>query len=200
MERAKNNGVEQRILNAALKVVNEVGISGTRMHLIAQKADMVQSNVHYYYKTKDQLMLALQGKVIQQCYEIREQDIKKSEDTLEGRLHIFFKQKKYLITKKREYDFAEMDFLVQGKMNPKIHDCFVESYEQWREEIRGVLSQYCKNLDQASKEMIPYTIVALLQGASVQALVDFKEFEIDAYFEHCEQMILGYLKSFGEPV
>ena len=43
---------EERILNAALKVVNDVTISGTRMHLIAEKADMVQSNVHYYYKNK----------------------------------------------------------------------------------------------------------------------------------------------------
>ena len=31
---------EERILNAALKVVNDVTISGTRMHLIADKADM----------------------------------------------------------------------------------------------------------------------------------------------------------------
>ena len=31
---------EERILNAALKVVNDVTISGTRMHLIAEKADM----------------------------------------------------------------------------------------------------------------------------------------------------------------
>ena len=41
---------EERILKAALKVVNEVTINGTRMHLIAEKAGMVQSNIHYYYK------------------------------------------------------------------------------------------------------------------------------------------------------
>ena len=45
---------EERILNAALKVVNDVTISGTRMHLIANKADMVQTNVHYDYKTKQE--------------------------------------------------------------------------------------------------------------------------------------------------
>lgn len=52
---------EERILNAALKVVNDVTISGTRMHLIADKADMVQSNVHYYYKTKQDLLKRLPG-------------------------------------------------------------------------------------------------------------------------------------------
>lgn len=51
---------EERILNAALKVVNEATISGTRMHLIAEKADMVQSKVHYYYKTKQALLEGLQ--------------------------------------------------------------------------------------------------------------------------------------------
>jgi len=195
MDQSKNNGVEDKILNAALKVVNEETISGTRMHLIAAKAAMGQSNVHYYYKTKDELMLALQEKVLQECYEIRAQDVKKCEDTLESQLHIFFQQKKYLIVKKKDYDFAEMDFIIQGKMNRKIHDRFVDSYDQWREDIREVIVTYCPEITQNDKEMIPYMVVSLLQGASVQALVDFKDFEVDAYFENCEKMVLSYIKS-----
>ena len=63
---------EERILNAALKVVNDVTISGTRMHLIAEKADMVQSNVHYYYKTKQELLKGLQEWIL----EASEQELK----------------------------------------------------------------------------------------------------------------------------
>lgn len=37
----------EKVLKAALKVVNQATISGTRMHQIAEEADMVQSNVHY---------------------------------------------------------------------------------------------------------------------------------------------------------
>ena len=80
---------EERILNAALKVVNYVTISGTRMHLIAEKADMVQSNVHYYYKTKQELLKGLQEWILEECYDMQQVSKKSSKDTLEDQLHIF---------------------------------------------------------------------------------------------------------------
>ena len=55
---------EDKVLDAALQIVKEKTISGTRMHLIAEEANMVQSNVHYYFKTKNDLMIALQKKVL----------------------------------------------------------------------------------------------------------------------------------------
>lgn len=196
MDNSKMTDTQERILNAALKVINEETISGTRMHLIAQKAEVVQSNVHYYYKTKQDLLLALQEKVLEECYEIREQDKKKSQDTLESQLHIFFQQKKNLICRRKEYDFAEMDFLIQGKMNEKIHERFVESYEQWRDDIREVIIRYCPGLDEQAKETIPYMIVSMMQGVSLQVLVDEKGVDVDACFAACEELLLHYLKQY----
>lgn len=196
MDNNKGTDTRERILNAALKVINEETISGTRMHLIADKADVVQSNVHYYYETKQDLLLALQEKVLTECYEIRRQDKKKSRDTLEGQLHIFFQQKKHLILKKTEYDFAEMDFLIQGKMNEKIHQRFVESYEQWRDDIREVIIRYCPGIDEQTKETLPFVIVSMLQGASLQALVDQKMFDVEECFAKCEELLLHYLKQY----
>ena len=196
MDNSKGTDTRERILNAALKVINEETISGTRMHLIAEKADVVQSNVHYYYETKQDLLLALQEKVLTECYEIRRQDKKKSRDTLESQLHIFFQQKKHLILKKAEYDFAEMDFLIQGKMNEKIHQRFVESYEQWRDDIREVIIRYCPGIDEQTKETLPFVIVSMLQGASLQALVDQKMFDVEECFAKCEELLLHYLKQY----
>ena len=62
---------EEKILTAALKVINRETISGTRIHLIAKEADVAQSNVHYYYKTKQDLMDSLQERVLEECYDIR---------------------------------------------------------------------------------------------------------------------------------
>lgn len=196
MDQVRGADTQERILNAALKVINAETISGTRMHLIAQKADVVQSNVHYYYKTKQDLLLALQEKVLEQCYEIRDQDRKKSEDTLKSQLHIFFQQKKHLISKRKEYDFAELDFLIQGKNDDKIHHRFMESYEQWRDDIREVIIRYCPRMDEETKETLPYVIVAMMQGASLQALVEENGFDVDVFFAKCEEMLLGYLKQY----
>ena len=155
---------EERILNAALKVVNDVTISGTRMHLIADKADMVQSNVHYYYKTKQDLLKRLQEWILEECYDMQQVSKKSSKDTLEDQLHIFFQQKKTLLTKKKEYDFAELDFLVQTRIDADIRARFQEAYAVWRDNIRAIIILFCPNMEETDKELIPYTAVSLLEG------------------------------------
>ena len=165
---------EERILNAALKVVNDVTISGTRMHLIAEKADMVQSNVHYYYKTKQELLKGLQEWILEECYDMQQVSKNSSKDSLEDQLHIFFQQKKILLTKKNEYDFAEIDFLVQTRIDADIRARFQEAYAVWRDNIREIIIRFCPNMDETDKELIPYMAVSLLEGASIQVLVDGK--------------------------
>lgn len=185
----------KRVLNAALDVVNKDTISGTRMHLIAEQAGMVQSNVHYYYKTKNDLMLALQEYIFEECYEIRRIEKSCSKDDLESQLDVFINQKKKLILEKNKYDFAEIDFWVQSKSNRDIYLNFVESYEKWREEIRIILKTYCPSLDEKSLEILPYTLVSLLQGATIQYFISDTNFDIDTYFETCKHMMLNQIKS-----
>ncbi len=185
----------KRIMNAALDVVNKQTIAGTRMHLIAERAKMVQSNVHYYYKTKNELMSALQEYIFEECYDARRKEKKHSKDTLESQLNVFINQKKRLILTKHKYDFAEIDFLVQSKSNEEIHVKFDESYTKWRREIREVLEKYCPWLDDKSKELLPYTLVSLLQGATIQHLINKEEFDVEGYFEQCKQMMLSQIES-----
>lgn len=185
---------EERILNAALKVVNDVTISGTRMHLIAEKADMVQSNVHYYYKTKQELLKGLQEWILEECYDMQQVSKKSSKDTLEDQLHIFFQQKKILLTKKKEYDFAEIDFLVQTRIDADIRARFQEAYAVWRDNIREIIIRFCPNMDETDKELIPYMAVSLLEGASIQVLVDGKGFDADSYFAYAEEMVLEQIR------
>lgn len=185
----------KRIMNAALDVVNKQTIAGTRMHLIADRAKMVQSNVHYYYKTKNELMLALQEYIFEECYDARRKEKKHSKDTLESQLEVFINQKKRLILTKHKYDFAEIDFWVQSKSNEEVHENFDESYTKWRREIREVLEKYCPWLDDKSKELLPYTLVSLLQGATIQYLINKEEFDIEGYFDQCKQMMLSQINS-----
>lgn len=185
---------EEKILNAALKVVNEVTISGTRMRLIADKADMVQSNVHYYYKTKQDLLEGLQERVLEEFYSIRREHKKKSEDTLIAQLHIFFQQKKYMIMKKKDYDFAELNFIVQSKINKKIKARFQEAYREWQDSIREIIVRYCPEMEESDKEIIPYLVVSLLEGASVQVFVDGRDFDADSYFDTAEKMVREYIE------
>lgn len=182
--------MEERILRAALKVVNECTISGTRMHLIADRADMVQSNVHYYYKTKNDLLIALQAYVENEFYTVRLNDRKKAGDNLRDQLDVFFRQKKAMLGKRREFDFAELDFIVQTRINRVIREYFQENFTNWRDEIREIIIRYCPEMPDEDREIIPYLVVSLLEGASIQFTIDPRDFDVDAYMDAAERMVL----------
>lgn len=189
------SNTNEKILKAALKVVDQATISGTRMHLIAEEAEMVQSNVHYYYKTKEDLLEGLQEYVLDGFYTLQDTLRKKSGDTLEEQLHVFFQHKKQVIIEKRDYDFAGLDFIVQSKINPTIQGRFQRFYMEWRDSIREILIRFCPDMDEKEKRSIPYMAVSLLEGASIQILVDNKDFDVDGYFEMAEEIILGHIKN-----
>lgn len=185
---------EERILTAALKVVNEVTVSGTRMHLIAEKAGMVQSNIHYYYKTKELLLDGLLEFILDEFHQYQNKRKTSVEKTLESELHVYFEQKKYFLSKKKEYDYAELNFIVQSKIDKRVRQRFEEAYTEWRDNIRAIIIKYCPDMDEDYKEMIPYLAVSLLEGATIQALLNQKGFDIDGYFEMAEQTILNQIR------
>ncbi len=187
--------MEERILRAALKVVNECTISGTRMHLIADRADMVQSNVHYYYKTKNDLLIALQAYVENEFYRVRLNDRKKAGDDLKDQLDVFFRQKKAMLGKRREFDFAELDFIVQTRINRVIREYFQENFTNWRDEIREIIIRYCPGMPDEDREIIPYLVVSLLEGASIQFTIDPRDFDVDAYMDAAERMVLDRISA-----
>lgn len=194
-ELTEYSAIEERILKAALKVVNECTISGTRMHLIADRADMVQSNVHYYYKTKNDLLIALQTYVENEFYRVRMNDRKKAADNLEDQLDVFFRQKRVMLAKRREFDFAELDFIVQTRINRVIREYFQENFTDWRDEIREIIIRYCPNMPDQDREIIPYLVVSLLEGASIQFTIDPRDFDADAYLDAAKEMVLERIRA-----
>ena len=187
---------EERILDAALKVVEDYTISGTRMHLIAEKAEMFPSNIHYYYRTKDELLLALQQKVLNKCLKLRDDIRVHTVDTLESQLNVFFEQKKVFIMEYREFDYAEIDFWVQGRVNSNIKKGFADSFSGWREEIRQVLEKYIPDVQDEAKVYLAAHIVSILEGATIQYLMDENSFDLDKYFAIGKKMILTMIKEY----
>ncbi len=181
---------EDKVLDAALRIVKEKTISGTRMHLIAEEANMVQSNVHYYFKTKNDLMIALQKKVLRRCIELRKKLSLSCGDSLESQLDTFFKQKLDFILEEKEYDFAEIDFWIQGRINEPMRKEFCKSFEGWRNEIGVLLDKYAPELSKEKRQYIPFMLVSMLEGGSLQYLIDEGNFDIHAYFDFCKQQVL----------
>lgn len=191
----KSLKAENRIMDAALEVVKENTISGTRMHLIAEKADMVQSNLHYYYKTKDDLMYGLQKRVLSRCKEIKKELREHAEDTLESQLDVFMKQKMIFVFEEKQYDFAEIDFWVQSRINEKIRMDFAESFNDWRKDIGDILDRYAGDIQVEKRRHLPHIILALLEGVTLQYLVDEDSMNVEEYFNEVKELIMIKIES-----
>lgn len=190
----KNN--EEKILDATLRVIESHTISGTRISLIAKEADMLQSNVLYYYKTKEEILVAMQKRILDIFPKLREELRNNTEDTLESALEVFSKNEENLLKNFPEYNHAEMDFWVQSRTDEDTRERFSQSYDLWRQEIRDVLVKYVPNLPDNLKEILPAQYVSMLEGFTIQYLIDENKIDMTEYFALSRQLILNMVKPY----
>ncbi|WP_026508784.1 TetR/AcrR family transcriptional regulator [Butyrivibrio sp. MC2013] len=190
----KNN--EEKILEATLRVMEAHTISGTRISLIAKEADMLQSNVLYYYKTKEEILIALQKKILGNFPKLREELREGAEDTLESALDIFTENEIHLIENFPEYNHAEMDFWVQSRVDEDTRQRFAESYSLWRQEIGQVLDRYVPGLPDDIRQYLPAQYVSMLEGATIQYLIDEDSIDLRQYFEMSKQIVLKMVEAY----
>ena len=190
----KNN--EEKILDATLRVIESHTISGTRISLIAKEADMLQSNVLYYYKTKEEILVAMQKRIMDIFPKLREELRNNTEDTLESALEVFSKNEENLLKNFPEYNHAEMDFWVQSRTDEDTRTRFSQSYDLWRQEIRDVLVKYVPDLPDNLKEILPAQYVSMLEGFTIQYLIDENKIDMTEYFALSRQLILNMVKPY----
>lgn len=190
----KNN--EEKILDATLRVIESHTISGTRISLIAKEADMLQSNVLYYYKTKEEILVAMQKRILDIFPKLREELRDNTEDTLESALEVFSRNEENLLKNFPEYNHAEMDFWVQSRTDEDTRERFAQSYNLWRQEIRDVLDKYVPDLPKDLKDILPAQYVSMLEGFTIQYLIDEKNIDMTEYFAMSRQLILNTVKPY----
>lgn len=190
----KNN--EEKILDATLRVIESHTISGTRISLIAKEADMLQSNVLYYYKTKEEILVAMQKRILDIFPKLREELRDNTEDTLESALEVFSKNEENLLKNFPEYNHAEMDFWVQSRTDEDTRVRFADSYNLWRQEIREVLEKYVPDLPDNLKNILPAQYVSMLEGFTIQYLIDEKNMDMSEYFAMSRELILNTVKPY----
>lgn len=184
--------IDKRILDAAIKVVAREKISGTRMHMIAKDANMSQANLHYHFATKNDIMIALLDNMQEQFSNDRKNYIDLENRTAVENLEGFFEQKKHDIIDNKEFEYAQLDYWVQGTVNEEIRAKFQNTFNIWRNNISEVLhkGELKFAIDDSEKAMMPFIIISLMMGASLQYLIDEGKFDLDSYFNIAKKLVL----------
>ncbi len=183
--------VNKKILKAALEVVSKEKISGTRMHMIAKEANMSQANLHYHFSTKNDIMIGLLNSIQEEFSKGRKNYIDTENKSVTENIQGFFEQKKddILINKKMEY--TQIDYWVQGTVNEEVRTIFQNTFNIWRKSIEDILPEaYKERLDEKTIRNIPFAMISLMLGASLQYLIDEGKFDLDEYFQVAEKMVL----------
>lgn len=189
----KEEPTKESILEAALDVIEDKAISGTRLRLIAERAGLFQSNIHYYFRSKRELLLAVQKKVLNKCIEIRNSLEEEADDTLDARLNVFIRQKKEFILNMTKYDYAEIDFWVQARGDEDIRREFCRSFRNWRCDIKDILRPCAPGAEEEQLDLCAAMFVSLMEGATIQYLIDPDAFELDIYFSTARDAVKAHL-------
>jgi len=183
--------VEEHIVASALTVLTNHTISGTRMHLIAEEAGIVASNIHYYFKTKKDLLYAVLAEIQRRSSARRELIMAQVEPSLKGKLSGFFTSKQILIEEDRECDISQFDFWVQGlAADAELKQRFQRSLAIWRSDIMQVLDEFMPDMEKSKKDLLTYIMVSMMMGASMQYYYNPEALNLDAYFSACLDMVL----------
>jgi AcrR family transcriptional regulator len=188
----ENSKIDPRqiILDAALEVVAENKISGTRMRLIAEQAGMSQGNLHYYFTTKDDLLVALLKTISQRFVDERKTMLAQTNLSLEDRLFSFFDQEKQTIRRRKEM-YVLFDFWVQSTTNPLFRELMQNDYRIWRHDIETALTGAGggESIHTPGRAAIPALMASLMDGAALQYMIDEDAFDLDVYFVQAQKMI-----------
>lgn len=186
----------EKILDATLEVIAREKISGTRMHLIAKEAGMTQSNLHYYFPTKNDLLIALLNRLQEGFSEQRQKVVDPNEKSFTENIHAIFDEKKEVTLHNKKLDYVQFDYWVQGTVDPEVRATFQKTFEIWRNDIQNVLTHgRTTEIPDSVQRIIPYLMVSIMMGASMQYLIDEERMDLNEYFAMAETMILGLFDS-----
>jgi hypothetical protein len=85
---------------------------------------------------------------------------------------------------------------VQGTADPEIREKFKAAFDIWIKNITEVLKQepHFEADKSGQNGMLPYLIVSIMMGASMQYLMDEGKFDLNDYFAAAEKMVVNFLR------
>ena len=191
-----NNMAEQLILKAAMEVIAEATIGGVRMRLIAEKAGTSQANLHYYYKTKRELLMAVLAELQKNFAEERRRTNGQKIADLKENLDLFFEQKKDIIRNQPVIDFVQFNYWTYACFDKKVRDIIFDLNESWRVSIQEVIHQHAPSVSEEHQQLLSYMMVSMMLGASIQYLYRSDTMDLDRYFELCETTLVDQIQKF----
>ena len=151
---------------------------------------MAASNLHYHFKTKHDLLLALLAEIQDRFHLERGTIMLQEAHSLRERLAVFFEQKKALILEQPRYDKVQFDFWLLGQSDETVKQDFRRSFDHWRGHLVDSMLEFYPQMKPEYARDLSYVLVSMMMGASMQYL-NGDGVSLDRYFSRCLDMVIG---------
>ena len=173
----------EKILNAAFTVLSRQGYENTSIKEIAEEARVAQGLVHYYFKTKQLLVLEVLAFVCQKV----ELGVEGEAGALEA-----FEQTKTMLKDSRDSNALYIQLIGVSLHDAEIGAAIKEFVTTERTHIEGIARQVLaeREADPAPARGIAGVVWAAILGIMIQGLVD-REFDTDEAVDALAAMSLS---------
>jgi TetR/AcrR family transcriptional regulator, fatty acid metabolism regulator protein len=192
---AKGDTKRDELINATLQCIYNLGAEEVSMRCIAREANVNQATVHYYFQTKDNLLLeCIQALFDQFIFDIERQY--HASDPPEKKLDAIFHAGRTYVSKQRELFVIFMHCWALSMRNPVMHKKFSELYDTITGVIEKILTEGVRKEAFHKVEITTLSnyIVAFVEGVGCQWLMTSGAFDLNQLFEifiaDCKRLIV----------
>jgi AcrR family transcriptional regulator len=190
---------KEQIVEAAVAVIAEKGLHNVSLSEIEKKVGMARGQLTYYFKHKEDILLAVFDRVLQLMYQrlgrppgVDEQDCPKSG----------WEITKYLLETmltrpplSPEFHCLQYTFLSQIGYRKDFRERLAQLYNEWRTNMAAGLTA---DLEKGGRRKVPpramaTLIQAILHGLTMQAAADPEAFDCREMLELCQDVLGSYL-------
>ncbi len=187
----EENSKKDEIINALFTCIYENGISGISMRQIAQQAGINLGSLHYYFKSKENLLIEF-NKVLFDRF-IRDVEARYNpSDSPEIKLDAFLYGGRDFVTHQRELFIVLIDAWSASIRNPAMQKTFSDLYEKLAKVMDDILEEGMKTgmFNKVKKETLSRAYVSFVEGTGLNWHMSSDAFSAEAQFE----IMIRYLK------
>ena len=178
---------EKKILESAIVLFGDKGLHATKVEDVAKKAKISKGLVYFYYKSKEDLYMAITKKGIEELKEVFNKSFGKGKDKTGIEVMTDLVNGYFLfVQEKKVFHDAILYFL-----------SVLELYQQDQDKVNPLLleSQYFNKLLQSHNDLAKIGIKAISQGIKDGSMRP--DLQADSTFYTIWSMLIGYCKLNG---
>ena len=185
-----DTSTRSNIINAIFDIAYNDGIAAVTMRKVAEKAETKLGLLHYYFSTKESLLIAC----VEALFEKFIVDIKENynpTDPPEIKLAAFLKEGKDYITREKKMFVLLIDIWRLAIDNPKVQKRVVEWYQKLIDTMSTILNEGIERgvFKDVDSDMAANFFIMFTDGIGLHWCLREETLELDKYFDLIYQHI-----------